>query len=121
MYHGSKNNLVTIMKNQATKADSIEVPKNELLDGIYLTPDYGFALACAIRPDGVTTINNENKSIIFENPELFNPEQEVFVYEIEVDNILKENIIKIDERQCVIVGIDELNIFSKFTHKAKDV
>ena len=121
LYHGSKNNFSSIRKSQAGKADSIEVPENELLNGIYLTPDYGFALACAARPNGVTNIDGETKSITFENPELFDSEMEVFVHEVDVENIPKDKIIKVDDRQFAIVDIDELKVLNTFPHKAKDV
>ncbi|MBU0613190.1 hypothetical protein KKB10_04185 [Patescibacteria group bacterium] len=62
LYHGSKNsNLKTIRKQQAGAGEGIDVPKDELLEAIYLTPDYGFALACAARPDGVSHINESPK------------------------------------------------------------
>ena len=121
LYHGSKNNFASIRKSQASKADGIEVPENELLSAIYLTPDYGFALACSARPKGITNNDGENKSITFENPELFDPEEEVFVYEIDIEHIPKEKIIEVDDHQYAIVGVDEINISSKFAHKAKDV
>lgn len=122
LYHGSKNNFTSIRKNLAVKADNIEVPSNELLNGIYLTPNYGFALACAVRPnDSFTEIDEENKSITFEKPELFDSEEEVFVYETDIENISKEKIIEIDENQFVIVDIDELKVLNKFPHKAKEI
>ena len=121
LYHGSKNNFASIRKNQAGKADNIEVPENELLNAIYLTPDYGFALACAARPEGVTNIDGENKTITFENPDLFDPEEEVFVYEVDTEHIPKEKVIEVDDHQYAIVDIDELEVSGKFTHKAKDV
>lgn len=120
LYHGTKNKLTVIKKNQAGKADNIEVPENELLDAIYLTPDYGFALACAARPEGVTNIDDENRTIVFENPNLFEPEKEVFVYEVDTEDIPKEKIIKVDDHQYA-VSVDELNVTNEFKHKAKDV
>ena len=120
LYHGSKNNFTSIKRSQAGKADNIEVPENELLDAIYLTPDYGFALACATRPEGVTEIDDNNKVITFENPELFDPEEEVFVYELDIENIPKEKIIEVDDHQYA-VDIDELKVLNKFLHKAKEV
>lgn len=121
LYHGSKNNFASIRKSQAGKSDNIEVPENELLNAIYLTPDYGFALACAARPEGVTNIDGENRSIIFENPDLFEPEEEVFVYEVDIKSVPKEKVIEVDDHQYAIVDMDELSIFNKFSHKAKDV
>lgn len=120
-YHGSKNSFSTIAKKQASKAEHIDVPEKELLNAIYLTPDYGFALACAARPEGVTDIDDENKLITFEDPEKFDPEEKVFVYEIDLKNIPEKNIIKIDERQYAIVGVDELKVVKKNSHNAKDI
>jgi len=121
LYHGSRNKLSSIKKNKAGRADNIEVPKNELLDAIYLTPDYGFALACAARPEGVTEIDGKSKTIRFENPDLFDPEQQVFVYEVDIGNVPKEKIIEVDDHQVAIVGIDELKVSEKFSNKAKEV
>lgn len=121
LYHGSKQDLSSIEKRQAGAGENIAVPDNEKLDAIYLTPNYGFALACAVRPDGVTKIDDETKTITFENPELFNSESEVFVYEFDIDNIPKENIISVDENQIAIINIDKLEPINKKSHKAKEI
>ena len=77
LYHGSKYKLDRLESRQAGKGD-VEVPENELLDGIYLTPDYGFAVAMAARPENsVTTIDNNEHKITFEKPELFKPERDM--------------------------------------------
>lgn len=119
LYHGSKNgNIKTIKKQQASAGEGVDVPKDELLEAIYLTPDYGFALACAARPDGVSHINESPKTIEFENPEAFNPDMEVYVYEIDVpDNEVRQ----IDELQYVVENKEEVEITEVFTHKAIDV
>lgn len=121
LYHGSKSNLVSIRKNQAAAGEGVEVPADELLDAIYLTPDYGFALACAARPRGVTQIDHDKNTIIFGNPESFNPDEEVFVHEVDIKDVPKENIKEVDERQYAVVGIDELEVSNSFPHKARDV
>ena len=119
LYHGSKNgNLKTIKKQQASAGKGIDVPKEELLEAIYLTPDYGFALACAARPDGVSYINESPKTIEFENPEVFNPDTEVYVYEIDVpDNEVRQ----IDGLQYVVENKNEIGITQVFRHRAMDV
>ena len=121
LYHGSPKNLTEIKKSQASKGKSPNVPKDELLNAIYLTPDYGFALACAARPKGTTDIDEETKSITFENPKLFEPQKTVYVYTVETENIPKENIIKVDDLQYAIIGIDNIELSDKNTHKAIDV
>lgn len=103
------------------KADHIVVPEGELLDAIYLTPDYGFALACGARPEGVTDIDDDHKAITFENPKLFDPEERVYVYEIDTDKIPEGHIRKIDDRQYAIVDFGEIDIEEKHVHKAGDI
>jgi hypothetical protein len=121
LYHGSKRDIILIERRQAGKADSVVVPETELQNAIYLTPDYGFALACGARPNGVTTIDNDNKTINFENPDLFDSNARVFVYEVDAGNISKENIEQIDERQFVVSNMESLSFENKFVHKAGDV
>jgi len=119
LYHGSKNgNLTTIKKMQAQAGDGVDVPEDELKDGIYLTPYYEFALACAVRPNGVTHIKDEEKTIEFENPEGFFPEKDVYVYEVEVPEGVARQF---DKNQLVIENMDEIAPTAKHQHKAGDI
>jgi hypothetical protein len=110
LYHGSKQKLDTIRKNQARKPGDAPVPENELLNAIYLDSDRGFAVAMAARPNGTTHIsdNDGERTIEFEHPELFDPTQEVFLYEIDTTKIPQENLRQIDGHQWVIENIDEI-------------
>jgi len=103
---------------QAKAGEGLDVPPDELLEAIYLTPDYGFALAMAARPKGVTTIDNNAHTIEFERPELFDPEKEVYVYEIDIP---KNETKVVDELQAAVENKDELKPDKMFTHKAGDV
>ncbi len=119
LYHGSKNgNLNTIKKMQAQAGEGVEVPEDELKNGIYLTPHYEFALACAIRPNGLTQIDDEAKTIEFENPELFSPENDVYIYEVEVS---EKEARQIDKNQYVVEGLDEIKPTAQHIHKAKEI
>jgi len=86
LYHGSRYILKDnkLVNKKATSGGFDDVPKEKLQDGIYLTPDYGFAVAMAVRPNGGTRINN-NK-ISFEHQELFNSDQDVFVYVFDTED-----------------------------------
>ncbi len=119
LYHGSKDgNLASIKKQQAQAGEGVEVPKDELLEAVYLTPDYGYALAMAVRPEGLTMIDDQKRTIEFEDPKLFDPEKKVYVYEIEVPD---DKARKIDELQYVIENMDGIKPINKFEHKAGDV
>lgn len=119
LYHGSKNgNLTIIKKMQAQAGKNVEVHEDELKNGIYLTPHYEYALAMAIRPNGVTHIDDETKTIEFENPELFFPEKDVYVYEIEVS---EKDIRQFDKNQCVVEHLDEIKPAAMHRHKAKEI
>ena len=119
LYHGSPNgNLKTIKKMQAQAGEEVEVPEDELKDGIYLTPHYKYALAVAARPNGVTHINHNNNTIEFENPELFDPEKEIYIYEVEVEEGVARQF---DENQLVIENLDEIKPTKQHTHKAGDI
>jgi len=96
LYHGSKRQYTILKPNQATApADSEQaklIPEKELMNAVYLTLDFQFALAMAARPPGLTKIDNDNgkKSITFENPKLFNPDQPMYIHEVDAAAILKE-------------------------------
>jgi|GEM_PF-814239 len=120
LYHGSRKKLDKLVPQQAGAAEGLNVPDGELLDAIYLTPDLGFAIACAVRPEGVTHINTD-QTIEFENSELFNPEEEIYIYEIDSEKIPKENIREVDDQQIAVVDIDELIPEATQELKAADV
>ncbi|OGF29563.1 hypothetical protein A2531_00025 [Candidatus Falkowbacteria bacterium RIFOXYD2_FULL_34_120] len=121
LYHGSPNSFDTIRKSQAQAGDGIKVPDDELLNAIYLTPNYEFALAIASMPKGATDIDEATRTIKFENPEAFDPEKEVYVYEIDSEAIPKENLKEVDELQIAVLNIPELKPSMKHIHKAGDV
>jgi hypothetical protein len=108
LYHGSPNRFDSIHSSQAQKGKGMEVPEQELLNGIYLTPDYGFALAVGAKPYGAAHINDKTKEIEFGHPELFDPSKQVFIYEIDSEKIPQEMLRQIDDNQFVVTGINEL-------------
>lgn len=119
LYHGSKNpNLEVIKRHQAQAGEGINVPSDELLDAIYLTPDYGYALAMAARPGGVTYIDNDSKTITFENPEAFDPNEEIYVYEVDIDD---EKTREIDPLQTVIESNHEVTPIKVNAHRAGEI
>ncbi len=108
LYHGSKQRLDRIESRHANKGD-VEVPEDELLNGIYLTPNYGFAVAMAIRPENSSISIDEKKAqITFEKPELFQPAEDIFIYTFDSTHIPAENLKYVDEFQLVVLGMDAL-------------
>lgn len=108
LYHCSKKLLESLKPQQAQGEISPDVPAEELDRAIYLTSDYGYALAMGSRPDGVTHIDRKEKKIEFENPELFSPDEHIYIYEIDSDAIPKENLqqLKEDELQWKVTGLE---------------
>ena len=107
LYHGSREGgLSVIKKRQAQAGEGVDVPKDELLEAVYLTTDYGYALAMAARPDGVTHIDTLEKKIEFDNPSTFNSELDVFVYEVDVPDV---QVRKVDELQYLVETVDEIS------------
>ena len=100
--------------------EGISVPQDELLNGIYLTPDLGFAIAIASMPNGVANIDEEKKTIEFENPDLFDPQKEIFIYSFDSEKI-PGNIKRVDEQQYVVLDADEIIPESSISYLAKEV
>jgi hypothetical protein len=121
LYHGSPNSFDTIRKSQALASDGIKVPNDELLNAIYLTPKFEFALAIASMPEGAVDIDDETKTIKFENPEAFDPEKEVYIYEIDSELISKENLKEVDELQVAVLNTDEIKPTIKHVCMAGDI
>lgn len=119
LYHGSSRKIEQLEKRQAKSIE--KVPEGELLNAVYFSPDYGFAFACGIRPEGVTNIDNENKTIEFEHPELFDPEKEVFVYHINSENIPEGHLREIDEHQYAVEDLEKLDYEQVDIKKAREI
>ncbi len=94
LYHGSKAKFVQIERKQAMSMS--EVPKDEVLNAIYLTPDYGRALAMGCCPNGENNFDDEKHKITFENPQLFNPNEPVYIYVVDSE-VIPEDKLKIGE------------------------
>ena len=71
--------------------------------------------------EGITHIDDEKHTIKFENPQLFDPEKVVYMYEFDSEAIPLENLKYIDERQSAVVGINELKPRTQIKHKAGEI
>lgn len=123
LYHGSKVKLSELKSHQAESRAEELVPEGELLNAIYLTPDYITALAMAARPEGVTSMEEKDgeRTIQFEHPELFSPEQEIYIYSVNTDSIPQGHLRKIDDNQYAIVESQGIPMDSYEIRKAGDV
>ena len=92
LYHGTKRKLKQIEPRQAQSGGNTEIPKDELLNAIYLTPDYGRAVAMGSRPEGKTEFDDKNHKITFENPKLFNPDDDVYIYSYDSEMIGEDKL-----------------------------
>ena len=88
LYHGSKQDVEKLTRQQASSPYT-DVPEEEKQDAIYLTPDYGYAVAMGAKPSGVTIIENDIKKIEFERPEDFDPERDIYIYTVDSKDIPK--------------------------------
>jgi len=120
-YHGSKYPLGEGEEIERRKATAPEGrPAEEDMDVIYLTPDFEVALAMAARPEGITEIDHNAKTIHFENPDSFDPNKEVYVYEIDSSIVPEDKITEIDLRQ-ISVDVDEIKPEKVMKVKAGDL
>jgi hypothetical protein len=111
LYHGSAKKLNTLKRSQARVSEGASVPEDELLDAIYLTSDVGFAIAAAARPsEGMIRVGEQGgkKTIEFERPDLFDPNKEIFIYEVDETKIPEGRIRQIDHHQWIINDLDEI-------------
>ena len=93
LYHGStESNIQKLEPRNATISDDPSIPEYENRKGIYLTNDYAMALAMAVRPKGETRIDTVHRTIEFENPETFNPDQRIYIYKIDSAKIPQDNL-----------------------------
>ncbi len=114
LYHGSKKLLSRLSPRQAWASEGR--PAGESLKAVYLSPSFPFALACAVRPEGVTEIGDDG--ISFENPASFDPEVEVFVCVVDNTSI-KGNVVVVDDNQTAV--FEEVFPVRVERHKAGEV
>jgi hypothetical protein len=119
LYHGSKQLLTELKPQQAASKDPGAVPADELLHAIYFTPEFKFTLAMGARPEGVTNIDNDK--ITFENPELFDTNEEIYVYEITSSEIPAANLKKVDNRQYAVIGLENLKGLAYKVYRAGEL
>ena len=121
LYHGSNKRFEEIRKSQAEAGPGISVPDGELLNAIYLTPDFGSAVAIAAKTGGLTVIDDEKHTIVFERPEDFDPDREIYIYEIDTSQIPKENIKYVDERQVAVTEMEKITPLNVQELKAREI
>lgn len=116
-YHGSRWLFAKIERRHPVDFDGN--PKDGGFKAIYLSFDFGTALAFAARPEGVSHIDHENRLIYFENPQLFEPEREIYIYQIDIDAIPEERIMRISKWQVAV--FDEIIPVKIEKYKAGEV
>ena len=117
-YHGSKKLVTALKRSQAWGPPG--TPKEESLNMIYFTPDFAFALVSAARPEGITDVNHDERTVHFENPDKFDPEKEVYIYMVDPSKIPDDKKLWVDKWQ-VAVDIDEIKPDKVERHKAGEI
>ncbi len=115
LFHASKTKFDVIKRSQALAAEGLEVPEGELQNKIYFTPEIGVALAMGARPPGITSISGGK--ISFENVDEFDPEEAVYIYEIDIE----EDLVEFIDDEQVTIDLDEIRPSIVHEFKAKDV
>lgn len=123
VYHGSAFQLDggVLQPRQANTYEGSGVPESELRNAIYTTPSLEYAIAMAVRPPGRTEIDTVNHKITFDNPQEFNPEKDIYIYEFDLDNIPKDSIEQVDELQIALHLTKGLKPEGVMNFKAKEV
>lgn len=117
-YHGSEKRFDVLKRHQAWNPAG--TPAGEGLNAIYFTTDFSFALVIAAGPEGINEVNRGEKTVHFENPDRFEPEEEVYIYIVDPSKIPDEKKIQVDERQ-VAVDLDEIMPVRVERHKAGEI
>jgi len=118
LYHGTRKLVFMLKRHQAFGPPG--TPREESLNMIYFTPDFGFALVSGARPEGITEVNHNERTVHFENPDKFDPEMEVYVYAIDPSKIPDDKKIRIDKWQ-IAVDVDEIRPDKIERHKAGEI
>lgn len=129
VYHGSivlPENLLggKILPQQAVTYEGSGVPDAELQKAIYTTTELSYALAMASRPENSSTeIDPETHKITFDNPEGFDPEKDIYIYEFETDDLPEGSVKRLDNNELQIAlhvkeGIVPTTVQK---YKAKDI
>ncbi|MCY4403216.1 MAG: right-handed parallel beta-helix repeat-containing protein [Candidatus Poribacteria bacterium] len=118
LYHGSKQLLPKLKKRQALAPPGR--PPEEALEAIYLTPDFLFALACAARPPGTSKIDLTERTISFDKPDQFQPDEPIYIYYVDSTKISEDKKIYIDPYQ-VAVTEDEITPEKVETYQSSDL
>ncbi len=118
LYHGSKQLFPKLKKRKALAPPGR--PPEEALEAIYLTPDFLFALACAARPPGTSNIDLTKRTICFQYPEQFEPNETIYIYFVDPTKISEEKKIYIDSFQIAVTE-DEIIPNKIETYKSGDL
>ncbi len=118
LYHGSKESFPKLKKRKAHAPPGR--PSEEALEAIYLTPDFLFALACAARSPGISNIDITNRTICFENPDQFEPDETIYIYFVDPMKISEDKKIEIDQWQIAVIE-DEITPDKIETYKSGDL
>ncbi|MYF98957.1 hypothetical protein F4212_07445, partial [Candidatus Poribacteria bacterium] len=95
-------------------------PPEEALEAIYLTPDFLFALACAARPPGTSKIDLTKRTICFQYPDQFEPNETIYIYFVDPTKISEDKKIYIDQWQ-VAVTEDEITPVKVETYQSREL
>lgn len=118
LYHGSKQSFPKLRKRKAIAPPGR--PAEEALEAIYLTPDFLFAMACAARPPGTSNIDITNRTICFQYPDQFEPNETIYIYFVDATKISKDKKIDIDPWQVAVIE-DEITPEKVETYKSGDL
>ncbi|MFH1036460.1 MAG: hypothetical protein V1756_00115 [Patescibacteria group bacterium] len=118
-YHGSGNLFPKIERRHPT---NYGIPRQDRRNAIYITSDYITALAFAAMPEGKNAVGqwNGKRTVHFENPDLFDPDKEVYVYFVDISEIPGDKVFPGDEGE-IVVDVDEITPVRIEKHKAGEV